>query len=123
MLELLVCSLFTILPDYLYRRYGEGKRLNVELTMYSVWYELRYGITACVMLTVALITIIFYHHPSTTSVNAVYRTIPILPETNGRVAEVFVGLSGDVEKGAPISGSTAQNSRPHSMSLSGGSLR
>jgi multidrug resistance efflux pump len=28
--------------------------------------------------------------------------VPILPETNGRVAEVFVGFTGDVEKGAPI---------------------
>jgi hypothetical protein len=25
MLELLVCSLLTIFPDYLYRRYAEGK--------------------------------------------------------------------------------------------------
>jgi multidrug resistance efflux pump len=31
-----------------------------------------------------------------------YRTIPILPETSGRVSEVYVGISGDVEKGAPI---------------------
>lgn len=102
MLELLLCSLFTIFPDYLYRRFGQGKRLGVEITFYSVWYEFRYGITACLMLTVLLITIIFYHHPSTTSVNAFYRTIPILPETGGRVAEVHVGFSGDVKKGEPI---------------------
>ena len=55
MLELLLCSLFTIFPDYLYRRYGQGKRFGREITLYSVWYELRYGITACVMLTIALI--------------------------------------------------------------------
>lgn len=102
MLELLLCSLFTIFPDYLYRRFGQGKRLGVEITFYSVWYEFRYGITACLMLTVLLITIIFYHHPTTTSVNAFYRTIPILPETGGRVAEVHVGFSGDVKKGEPI---------------------
>ncbi len=102
MLELMLCSLFTILPDYLYRRYGQGKRLGVDITFYSVWYEFRYGITACLMLTVALITVVFYFHPSTTNVTAMFRTVPILPETNGRVAEVFVGFTGDVEKGAPI---------------------
>jgi multidrug resistance efflux pump len=32
-----------------------------------------------------------------------YRTVPILPETNGRVAEVFVdGVSGEVKQGRPI---------------------
>ncbi|CFX59525.1 putative multidrug resistance efflux pump [Candidatus Filomicrobium marinum] len=102
MLELMICSLFTILPDYLYRRYGQGKRLGREITFYSVWYEFRYGITTCLMLTVALITVIFYFHPSSTNVTAYFRTIPILPETNGRVAEVFVGFSDQVEKGAPL---------------------
>jgi multidrug resistance efflux pump len=28
--------------------------------------------------------------------------VPILPETNGRVAEIFVDITGPVEKGAPI---------------------
>jgi multidrug resistance efflux pump len=102
MLELLLCSLVTILPDYLYRRYAQGKRFGREITLYSVWYELRYGIVTCLMLTVALITIIFYYHPSTTSVNAFYRTVPILSETSGRVAEVYVGLSGEVKMGTPI---------------------
>lgn len=102
MLELMLCSLFTIVPDYLYRRFAQGKRFGKEINLYSVWYELRYGITACLMLTVALITIVFYHHPSTVHVNALFRTIPILPETIGRVAEVNVGLSGEVAKGAPI---------------------
>ena len=62
MLELLLCSLLTILPDYLYRRYAQGKRLGKEITLYSVWFELRWGITACLMLTVGLITVIFYNH-------------------------------------------------------------
>ena len=59
MLELLLCSLLTVLPDYLYRRYAQGKRFCKEITLYSVWYELRWGITACIMLTVGLITIVF----------------------------------------------------------------
>jgi hypothetical protein len=36
MLELFLCSLFTLLPDYLYRRYRQGKRLGKEITLYSV---------------------------------------------------------------------------------------
>ena len=102
MLEVLLCSLVTVLPDYLYRYYRQGKRLGREITLYSVWYELRYGITACLMLTVALITVIFYYHPSTSMVTAMFRTVPILPETNGRVSEVYIGLSGEVEQGAPL---------------------
>ena len=102
MLELMFCSLLTILPDYLYRRYVQGKRLGKEINFYSVWYELRWGITGCVILTVLLITVIFYNHPSTSNVTLFFRTVPILPETNGRVAEIFVGNSGPVTKGAPI---------------------
>jgi multidrug resistance efflux pump len=102
MLELMFCSLLTILPDYLYRRYAQGKRFGKEITFYSVWYELRWGITGCVILTVCLITVIFYNHPSTTNVTLFFRTVPILPETNGRVAEVFVGNSGPIKKGDPI---------------------
>src|SRR5690348_9429021 len=102
MLELLLCSLLTVLPDYLFRRYVQGKRLGKEITFYSVWFELRWGITACLMLTVGLITVIFYNHPSTSNVTAFFRTVPIVPETNGRVAEIYVGLSDHVEEGAPI---------------------
>lgn len=103
MLELVLCSLFTILPDYLYRRYAQGKEIGREITLYSVWFELRWGITACLMLTVLLIAVIFYYHPSTTSVTAFFRTVPILPETNGRVSEIYVKQPTDVvEKGAKI---------------------
>ena len=102
MLEILLCSLVTIVPDYLYRRYYQGKRFGKEITLYSVWFELRWGITGCLVLAVGLITVIFYNHPSTTNVTLFYRTIPIISETTGRVAEVFVDFSGTVEKGAPI---------------------
>jgi multidrug resistance efflux pump len=102
MLELLLCSLLTIVPDYLYRRYGQGKRLGKEITFYSVWFELRWGITACLILTIGLVTVIFYNHPSTTTATLMFRTLPILPETNGRVAEIYVGNSGRITKDAPI---------------------
>ncbi|QEL25735.1 HlyD family secretion protein [Bosea sp. F3-2] len=102
MLELLVCSLLTLLPDYLYRRYRQGKRLGKEITFYSVWFELRWGIISCLMLTVGLITVIFYNHPSTTNAAVMFRTVPIVPEVNGRVAQVHLGVSGTVAKGDPI---------------------
>jgi multidrug resistance efflux pump len=99
MLELMLCSLVTILPDYLYRRYRQGKRFGKEITFFSVWYELRWGLTACLMLTISLITMIFYFHPSTTSAAIYFRTVPILPEGSGRVAEVNVGFTQSVKKG------------------------
>ena len=102
MLEILLCSLVTILPDYLFRRYVQNKRIGKEITFYSVWFELRWGITACLLLAVSLITVIFYFHPSTTNVTRFFRTVPILPQTNGRVAEVYAGFSGPIAKGAPI---------------------
>src|SRR5215212_628276 len=103
MLEILLCSLLTILPDYLYRRYAQGRRLGKEITLYSVWFELRWGIITCLMLAIGLITVIFYNHPSTTNATLFYRTVPILPETNGRVAEVHLdGVSGEVKQGQPI---------------------
>ncbi|CDM60947.1 MULTISPECIES: HlyD family secretion protein [Rhizobium] len=102
MFELMLCSMLTILPDYLFRRYGQGKRIGREITLYTVWYELRWGITACLLLTVSLITMIFYFHPSTKSVTAIFRTVTILPEATGRVEEVFVGLNQKVVAGAPL---------------------
>jgi multidrug resistance efflux pump len=102
MLELMFCSLVTILPDYLYRRYAQGKRLGREITFYSVWFELRWGITACLILTICVITVVFYNHPSTTNVTLFFRTVPIVPETIGRVDEVYADYSGPIVKGAPI---------------------
>lgn len=102
MLELLLCSMFTVLPDFLYRRYGQGKRIGREINLYTVWYELRWGITACLLLTVSLITMIFYFHPSTSNVTAIFRTVTILPESTGRVAEVFVDVNSKVKAGQPL---------------------
>src|SRR3989337_1802617 len=99
MIEVLLCSVVTILPDFLYRRFVQGKRLGRELTLYSIWYELRYGITACLGLTIILLTLILYFHPSTSSAISFYRTIPILPEGSGRVEEIYVGLRDKVEAG------------------------
>jgi multidrug resistance efflux pump len=102
MLELMLCSLFTLLPDYLFRRYVQGKRFGHEINLYTVWFELRWGITGCLILTVLLITTVFYNHPATTNVTLFFRTVPILPEGNGRVAEIFIGNSGPIKQGDPI---------------------
>ncbi len=99
MLEFLACSLVTILPDYLVRRFVQGKRIGQEITLFSVWYELRWGITACLILTIALITVIFFYHPTTSNVSSLFRTVSILPESGGRVDEVYVENNQEVEAG------------------------
>jgi multidrug resistance efflux pump len=102
MLELMMCSMLTLLPDYLIRRYVQGKRLGHEITLFSVWYELRYGITLCLMLTILLITVVLYNHPGSNNVNALFRTISIFAETGGRVSEVYVGYNDKVKKGQAL---------------------
>lgn len=102
MLELLRCSLVTILPDYLYRRYVQGKMIGREINLYSVFFELRWGISWCLILTVLLITVIFYFHPSTHSAVSFYRTVPILPETTGRVETIYLDVRDTVKAGQPI---------------------
>jgi multidrug resistance efflux pump len=102
MLELTLCALFTVLPDYIFRRYVQGKRIGHEINLYSVFFELRWGISCCVILTVLLITVIFYYHPSTKAATTYYRSIPILTEGIGRVDEVFVGLRDKVKAGQPL---------------------
>jgi multidrug resistance efflux pump len=102
MLELFLCSLFTIVPDYLYRRYAQNKHIGKEITIFSVWYELRWGITGCVMLTILLITTVFFFHPTATSASPFFRSVAILPESVGRVSDIYVNLSDKVEKGQRI---------------------
>ncbi len=102
MLELVFSALITIVPDYLYRRYKQGKRWGHEITLFNVWYELRWGLTACAILAVTLITVIFYFHPSTRNVSAAFRTVTILSDRVGRVAEVYVANNEDVMAGEPI---------------------
>ena len=102
MLELIFCSMLTILPDFLFRRFVQGKRIGQEITFFSVWYELRWGITLCLLLTVSLITTVFYLHPSTMAANSVFRTVTIMTEDIGRVAEVYVGVNQRVTAGQPL---------------------
>jgi hypothetical protein len=96
MLELMLCSMLTLLPDYLFRRYAQGRRIGHEITIFSVWYELRYGITLCLILTVLLITVVLYNHPASSNVTSLFRTISIFPEIGGRVTEVYVGYNDKV---------------------------
>lgn len=102
MLEILFCSMLTILPDFLIRRFVQGKRIGKEITLYTVFYELRIGITACILLAVLLITTIFYNHPSTKYATLYYRSVPILPEASGRVAEVYIAGRTRVQAGEPL---------------------
>ena len=60
-MELSSCARWSpFFPDFLYRRYGQGKKIGTDITLYSVWFELRYGITACLFLTILLLTLILY---------------------------------------------------------------
>jgi multidrug resistance efflux pump len=102
MIELLFSALITILPDYLYRRHKQGKRLGHEINLFSVWYELRWGITSCAVLAITLISVIFYFHPSTSNVTSLFRTVTILSDTGGRVEEVYVANNQSVRAGDPI---------------------
>src|SRR5262249_42134099 len=45
---------------------------------------------------------IFYFHPSAVNAVSYFRTVPILPEGSGRVAEVFVGYREQVKAGEPL---------------------
>jgi len=94
--------MLTILPDFLFRRYVQGRRLGHEINLFTVWFELRWGITLCLLLTLSLITTIFYFHPATKSANSMFRTVTIMPEKVGRVAETFVELNQRVKAGQPL---------------------
>lgn len=102
MLETLLCSLITILPDYLYRSRVQGKRWGHEINFFTLWYELRWGITTCAMLAITLITLLFYFHPMTSAASSFFRTVTILSESGGRVVEVYVENNEDVKAGDPI---------------------
>jgi multidrug resistance efflux pump len=102
MVELMLCSMLTLLPDFLFRRFVQGKRLGREITLFSVWYELRWGITLCLILTILLIMVVLYHHPSSTKVTSLFRTISIFPEVGGRVAKVYVDYNQKVKQGEPL---------------------
>ncbi len=99
MLELFLCSMLTIFPDFLFRRFVQGKGLGQEINLFSVWFELRWGITLCLILTLSLITTIFYFHPSTKAASSVFRTVTVLPERSGRVAETYVEINQRVTAG------------------------
>lgn len=102
MFELMFCAMFTILPDFLIKRFIYKKRWGKDINFFSMWYEYRWGITSCFILTVSLITLIFYYHPSTKNVTTIFRTITILPEISGRVDEVFVSNHQTVEEGTRL---------------------
>ncbi|TYK67433.1 HlyD family secretion protein [Colwellia echini] len=102
MFEVLFCSLITILPDYLFRKYRQGKTWGKEINFFTVWYELRWGITACAILSISLVTLIFYYHPSTTSATPMFRVVSIVPEVSGRVEHVYVKNHEKVTAGTPL---------------------
>nr|WP_321254653.1 biotin/lipoyl-binding protein [uncultured Ruegeria sp.] len=102
MLETLMCALVTVLPDYLFRRYVQGKRIGHEITLFTMWYELRWGLTTCAILALTVITTLFYFHPASSTAASYFRTVTILPQLGGRVSEVYVRNNEQVTAGQPI---------------------
>ncbi|WP_171103599.1 HlyD family secretion protein [Ruegeria sp. HKCCD7255] len=102
MLETLMCALVTVLPDYLFRRFVQGKRIGHEITLFTMWYELRWGLTTCAILALTVITTLFYFHPSSSAAASYFRTVTILPQLGGRVSEVYVRNNEQVTAGQPI---------------------
>ena len=102
MLETMMCALVTVLPDYLFRRFVQGKRIGHEITLFTMWYELRWGLTTCAILALTVITTLFYFHPSSSAAASYFRTVTILPQLGGRVSEVYVTNNQQVTAGQPI---------------------
>ncbi|MTI02142.1 MULTISPECIES: HlyD family secretion protein [Alphaproteobacteria] len=102
MLETLMCALVTVLPDYLFRRFVQGKRIGHEITLFTMWYELRWGLTTCAILALTVITTLFYFHPSSKTAASYFRTVTILPQLGGRVSEIYVQNNEQVVAGQPI---------------------
>ncbi|SMO85005.1 HlyD family secretion protein [Ruegeria faecimaris] len=102
MLETLMCALVTVLPDYLFRRFVQGKRIGHEITLFTMWYELRWGLTTCAIMALTVITTLFYFHPASKTAASYFRTVTILPQLGGRVSEVYVSNNQQVVAGQPI---------------------
>ncbi|MEM1005429.1 MAG: biotin/lipoyl-binding protein, partial [Pseudomonadota bacterium] len=65
-------------------------------------YELRWGLTTCAILTLTVITTLFYFHPASKTAASYFRTVTILPQLGGRVSEVYVRNNELVTAGQPI---------------------
>ncbi|SDX63093.1 Multidrug resistance efflux pump [Ruegeria halocynthiae] len=102
MIETMLCALITVLPDYLFRRFVQGKRIGHEITLFTMWYELRWGLTTCAILALTVITTLFYFHPASKTAASYFRTVTILPQLGGRVSEVYVRNNEHVNAGQPI---------------------
>ncbi|WP_299663176.1 biotin/lipoyl-binding protein [uncultured Ruegeria sp.] len=102
MIETMLCALITVLPDYLFRRFVQGKRIGHEITLFTMWYELRWGLTTCAILALTVITTLFYFHPASKTAASYFRTVTILPQLGGRVSEVYVRNNEQVSAGQPI---------------------
>ena len=86
MLELLLCSMLTHPPRLPLPALCAGQAVRQGNHPLLGLVRAALGHHGCLMLTVGLITVVFYNHPSTTTSTSFYfRTIPILPEGVGRV--------------------------------------
>lgn len=107
-------SMLTLLPDYLYRRYAQGRRIGHEITIFSVWYELRWGITLCLILTVLLITIVLYNHPASSNVNSLFRPFQYFPRWAAGYRRSILAITTRLKRAIASSRWTRRDRKPRS---------
>jgi hypothetical protein len=93
MFELFLCAIVTVLPDYLYRRLVQGRRFGKEITFLSAWFELRWGIIACLVLTVSLITLTTYFHPFGSNAKLAFRSAQAGSDASLQIAKPSTGTN------------------------------
>ena len=102
MLELLFCSLFTRRPGLFVQTLCPRKADRPRDHDFFGWIRIKVWHHCMPDVDGTLITMVFYFHPSTTNAVSLFRAVPIVPETNGRVAQIDVDVSAEVARGAPI---------------------
>jgi len=94
MFELMICSLLTILPRLsLPTAMPQNKRFGQEITfLFGSGTSSDWGIVGCLMLTISLITMIFYFHPlDPPAPRCSSGRVPILPR---RLRDVWREVNG-----------------------------
>lgn len=80
----------------------QGKRIGHEITFFSIWCELPWGLVTCFIAATMVITILLCFHPSATAVASCFRTVTILPGAGRHVAEIHVENELAVKAGDPL---------------------
>jgi len=86
--------LLTVFPDYLFRRYAQGKRIGREINLYTMCNELRWALPRAGA-DRFVDNPVFYYHPSTKNVSRSSARHHFRNHRPG--CRVFVGVNGKVQ--------------------------